>query len=123
RPVLFRASLPCHLLGGAIRVRQPSQLPEHVRRGDPRIRLDARRRPYLVQPVYGGLAGCAREAAPALESRPQTRLRRDPRRLLHPLAKTGQYGSKETTMVLACFVRWYNQTRVKDRVSKLAIRG
>jgi len=42
--------------------------------------------------------------------------------LLGPLARTGQYGASEATMVLACFVRWYNQTKVKDRVSKLTIR-
>jgi uncharacterized protein YcgI (DUF1989 family) len=43
--------------------------------------------------------------------------------LLQPLARTGQYGDEEPTMVLACFVRWYNQSRVKDRVSKLTIRS
>ena len=58
-----------------------------------------------------------RKSTIEVEVSPQTRS------LLQPLAKTGQYGSNETTMVLACFVRWYNQTRVKDRVSKLTIRG
>ena len=42
--------------------------------------------------------------------------------LLQPLRKTGQYGASDPTAVLACFVRWYNQNRVKDRVSKLSIR-
>ena len=42
--------------------------------------------------------------------------------LLEPLGKTGQYGESGEKMVLACFIRWYNQTRVKDRVSKLTIR-
>src|SRR5262249_27099947 len=43
--------------------------------------------------------------------------------LLQPLRKTGQYGESDSTVVLACFVRWYNQNRVKDRVSKLSIRS
>jgi len=43
--------------------------------------------------------------------------------LLEPLGKSGQYGESEQKMVLACFIRWYNQTRVKDRVSKLTIRA
>jgi hypothetical protein len=42
--------------------------------------------------------------------------------LLEPLRATGQYGESEAKMVLACFVRWYNQNKVKDRVSKLTIR-
>lgn len=42
--------------------------------------------------------------------------------LLEPLAKTGQYGADQPKMLLACFMRWYNQNRVKDRVSKLTIR-
>lgn len=44
------------------------------------------------------------------------------RSLLEPLAKTGQYGETDSKTVLACFVRWYNQTKVRDRVSKLTIR-
>jgi hypothetical protein len=43
--------------------------------------------------------------------------------LLQPLRTTGQYGESDSTVVLACFVRWFNQNRVKDRVSKLSIRS
>ena len=60
---------------------------------------------------------------PPRKSTIEVEVSRESRSLLQPLARTEQYGEDESTMVLACFIRWYNQTRVKDRVSKLTVRG
>jgi hypothetical protein len=43
--------------------------------------------------------------------------------ILQPLTNTGVYGSSEAKIILACFMRWYNQSRARDRFTKLSIRS